>query len=59
MKVDVYVLGQYRGRIDVSKDSLVGKLALRDYEAIPAKVKELCKQHLLVTLADPPEVEDE
>ena len=41
MKVDVYVFGQYQGRIEVSKDSLVGKLALKDYESIPSEVMEL------------------
>ena len=51
--VDVFVFGKYQGRIDVSKDSLVGKLALREYDAIPVKVKELCRNNLSVALVEP------
>ena len=52
MQVDVFVFGSYQGRIIVSKDSLLGKLALKDYKAISDDVKELCKYNLLVIPAE-------
>ena len=47
MEVDVFVFGDYKGRVEVAEDSLIGLLAQKRYDKLPEKIKEL-KYDLLV-----------
>ena len=59
MVVDVFVLGDYKGRIDVSEDSLVGLLAQRRYDKLPEKIKEIEVTYSLLVLPIDSEKKDD
>ena len=48
MKVDIFVFEQYHGRIIVSRDSVVGKIARANYSELPEEVMLLANQLRLV-----------
>lgn len=50
MEVDVFVLGAYKGRIDVAEDSLIGLLAQNRYDKLPEKIKEVEVRFSLLVL---------
>lgn len=44
MKADLYVIGVYRGQVEVGENSLVGRLARLDFGGAMKRVSDMCDE---------------